>query len=153
MNTKSHKYNNLKSKIMSKTKNFFLSFTTLIMLLFTAFNSEAQNKKQTTTTASVNKVEMIQFHSEHRCVTCLKIEALAKETLKSYPNIPFSLINVDDAKNEKKAEQFEATGTALFLYNPKTGKKKDLTDFAFMNAGNKNKFIEGLKKEINLFIK
>lgn len=136
-----------------KTKIFFLSFTTLIMLLFTTFNSEAQNKKQTTTTASVNKVEMIQFHSEHRCVTCLKIETLAKETLKSYPNIPFSLINVDDAKNEKKAEQFEATGTALFLYNPKTGKKKDLTDFAFMNAGNKNKFIEGLKKEINLFIK
>jgi thiol-disulfide isomerase/thioredoxin len=123
------------------------------MLLFTTFNSEAQNKKQTATTASVNKVEMIQFHSEHRCVTCLKIETLAKETLKSYPNIPFSLINVDDAKNEKKAEQFEATGTALFLYNPKTGKKKDLTDFAFMNAGNKNKFIEGLKKEINLFIK
>jgi hypothetical protein len=33
------------------------------------------------------------------------------------------------------------------------GKKKDLTDFAFMNAGNQKKFIEGLKKEINLFLK
>jgi hypothetical protein len=37
------------------------------------------------------------------------------------------------------------------LYNPKTGKKKDMTDFAFMNAGNKDKFIQGLKKAIDGF--
>jgi phosphoribosylanthranilate isomerase len=123
------------------------------MLLLTACNSEAQNTKQTSTTTSDAKIEVIQFHSEHRCMTCNKIESLTKETLNVYPNIPFSLVNVDDKKNEKKAEQFEATGTALFLYNPKTGKKKDLTDFAFMNAGNKEKFIEGLKKEIDLFLK
>jgi hypothetical protein len=135
------------------TKNIFLSFATLMMLLFTACNSEAQNTKQTSIATADAKIEVIQFHSEHRCMTCNKIETLTKETLKAYPNIPFSLVNVDDKKNEKKAEQFEATGTALFLYNPKTGKKKDLTDFAFMNAGNKEKFIEGLKKEIDLFLK
>jgi hypothetical protein len=60
-------------------------------------------------------------------------------------------VNVDDPKNEKISKAFEATGTALFLYNPKTGKKKDLTDFAFMKADNKEKFIEGLKKEIRRF--
>ena len=49
------------------------------------------------------------------------------------------------------AEKFEAAGTALFIYNPKTGKKKDMTDFAFMNAGDKTKFIAGLKKEISSF--
>lgn len=136
-----------------KSKNIFFSFATLILLLFTACNSEAQKTKQTSTAASDAKIEVIQFHSEHRCMTCNKIEALTKETLKSYTNIPFSLVNVDDKKNEKKAEQFEATGTALFLYNPKTGKKKDLTDFAFMNAGNKEKFIKGLKKEMDLFLK
>lgn len=136
-----------------KSKSIFYSFATLLMLLFTACNSEAQNTKQTSTATTDAKIEVIQFHSEHRCMTCNKIEALTKETLKAYPNIPFSLVNVDDKKNEKKTEQFEATGTALFLYNPKTGKKKDLTDFAFMNAGNKEKFIEGLKKEIDLFLK
>jgi maltose-binding protein MalE len=136
-----------------KSRNIFYSIATLILLLFTACNSEAQNTKQTSTTASDAKIEVIQFHSEHRCMTCNKIETLTKETLKAYPNIPFSLVNVDDKKNEKKTEQFEATGTALFLYNPKTGKKKDLTDFAFMNAGNKEKFLEGLKKEIDLFLK
>lgn len=136
-----------------KSKRIFYSFATLILLLFTACNSEAQNTKQTSTATSDAKIEVIQFHSEHRCMTCNKIESLTKETLKAYPNIPFSLVNVDDKKNEKKAEQFKATGTALFLYNPKTDKKKDLTDFAFMNAGNKEKFIKELKKEIDLFLK
>lgn len=96
-------------------------------------------------------LEIIQFHSEHRCVTCLKIEELTKETLKSFTGMPFKLVNVDDTKNEKMAEKFEAAGTALFIYNPKTGKKKDMTDFAFMNAGDKIKFMAGLKKEISAF--
>lgn len=61
------------------------------------------------------------------------------------------MVNVDDKKNEKMAEQFQAVGTALFLYNPKTGKKKDLTGFAFMNASKKKRFIEVLKKEIGQF--
>jgi hypothetical protein len=136
-----------------KTKHTFLSFVVVIILLFTACNSEAQNAKQKSNSKTEAKIEVIQFHSEHRCVTCNKIETLTKETLNSYPALSFSLVNVDDKKNEKKATQFEATGTALFLYNATTRKKKDLTDFAFMNAGNKDKFIEGLKKEIDLFIK
>lgn len=135
------------------TKNIFLSFATLLMLLFTACNSKTQNTQQTSSSNTDAKIELIQFHSEHRCMTCQKIEQLTRETLKSYKGIPFTLVNVDEKKNEKKAEQFEASGTALFLYNPQTGAKKDLTDFAFMNAGNKEKFIEGLKKEIDLFQK
>ena len=49
------------------------------------------------------------------------------------------------------AEEFEATGTSLYLYNSKTKKIKDLTDFAFMNAMDRTKFIQGLKKEIAAF--
>jgi phosphoribosylanthranilate isomerase len=136
-----------------KSKNILLSVSTLLMLVFMAWQGEAQPSKKIVTTTNKGKVEVIQFHSEHRCVTCNKIETFTTETLKNYSNIPFSLINVDDKKNEKKAEQFEATGTALFLYNSKNGKKKDLTDFAFMNAGTKEKFVEGLKKEIDQFLK
>lgn len=135
------------------TKNIFLSLATVLTLLFTACSSEAQNKTKTAKVKTTNKIEIIQFHSEHRCMTCNKIELLTRETLKNYPSIPFSLVNVDDSKNEKMAEKFEASGTALFLYNAKTGKMKDLTDFAFMNASNKEKFIEGLKKEIVAFQK
>lgn len=127
--------------------NIFSSLMLIAALLVTTFDGKAQDTKPT------SGIEVIQFHSEHRCMTCNKIEALTKETLKSYAQIPFKLVNVDDKKNEKMAERFEATGTALFLYNIKTGKKKDLTDFAFMNAGDKEKFIAGLKKHINSFTK
>jgi phosphoribosylanthranilate isomerase len=135
-----------------KSKNIFFSFATLMMLLFTACNSEAQNTKKAVSKTETATIQVIQFHSEHRCMTCNLIEKLTKETLQKFPTIPFLLVNVDDKKNEKMAEQFEATGTALFLYNPKTGKKKDLTDFAFMNAKNDSKkFKDGLEKEINAF--
>lgn len=121
------------------------------LLLAAAIFISASTAKAQDNTAST--IEVIQFHSEHRCMTCNKIEKLTRETLKSYPKITFRLVNVDEEKNEKMAEQFEATGTALFLYNPATKKKKDLTDFAFMHAGDKEKFIAGLKKHINGFSK
>lgn len=124
----------------------FSSLLLAVALVFSAFSAKEQDK-------ATSSIEVIQFHSEHRCMTCNKIEALTKETLKSYPKITFRLVNIDEAQNEKMAEQFEATGTALFLYNPATKKKKDLTDFAFMQAGDKEKFIAGLKKHINSFSK
>ncbi len=134
-----------------KSKNIFCLFTTVMMLLLN-YNCEAQIPKNNSTLSSDAKIEVIQFHSEHRCMTCNKIEILTKEALKAYPNISFFLVNVDDKKNAKMAEQFEATGTALFLYNPKTGKKKDLTDFAFMNAKSKpEEFKKGLINEIKNF--
>ena len=126
-------------------KTILTSVLATFMILFVSHNGNAQTAK--------SNIEVIQFHSEHRCMTCNKIEKLTRETLKEFKAIPFSLVNVDDTKNEKKATQFEATGTALFLYNPKTRNKKNLTDFAFMTASNEAKFKEGLKKEIQLFLK
>lgn len=125
-------------------KKSLITALALFSLLFIYSNSTAQ-------TAAI---EVIQFHSGHRCVTCIKIEKLTRATLaKSYPAVTFTLVNVDDRKNEKKAQQFEASGTALFLYNPKTGKKKDLTEFAFLKAGNESAFDAELKKMIADFIK
>ena len=130
--------------------NIIRSVFATFMLLFISNLGNAQVKKALVSNAKKN-IEIIQFHSEHRCFTCNKIEELTRETLKSYSTIPFSLVNVDDKKNEKIATQFEATGTALFLYNPITKKKQDLSDMAFMNAGDKDKFIKGLKKKIDAF--
>ncbi len=133
-------------------KSIFTSLMVTVMLLLTSCNGNAQNTKKAVAKTSTATIQIIQFHSEHRCMTCNLIEKLTRETLQKYPSIQFSLVNVDDKKNEKMAEQFEAAGTALFVYNPKTGKKKDLTDFAFMNAkSNSKKFKEGLAKEIDAF--
>jgi thiol-disulfide isomerase/thioredoxin len=135
-----------------KTKLSILSFFIILNSIISIQYINAQvTKPNLNTSFGAGKLELIQFHSEHRCMTCNKIEELARETLKKYPNIVFKLINIDDEKNEKMAEQFEATGTALFLYDPKTGKKKELTDFAFMNAMDKNKYIKGLENEIKMF--
>jgi hypothetical protein len=134
-------------------KNLSIALFVFTAFMFAACSSEAQ---QTKPTVATNKaaIEVIQFHSEHRCVTCVLIEKLARKTLtNNFPTVPFSLINVDDKKNAKKAEQFEAAGTALYLYNPATGKKKDLTDFAFIKAGDEKKFEAELKKYIEDFIK
>jgi phosphoribosylanthranilate isomerase len=128
-----------------------LKFNPLFGFIMLMCISSVASAQINVTTAAKSNVEIIQFHSEHRCVTCLKIEELTKETVKSFTSMPFKLVNIDDAKNEKMAEKFEAAGTALFIYNPKTGKKKDMTDFAFMNSGDKAKFVAGLKKEISAF--
>jgi len=134
-------------------KNLSLAMIAFIAFMFTASKTEAQQSKPAVT-ASKPTIEVIQFHSEHRCVTCLKIEKLTKATLtKSFPAIGFKLYNVDDKANVKIAEKFEAAGTALYLYNPVTGKRKDLTDFAFMKAGDEKKFEAELKRFIEDFIK
>lgn len=135
-------------------KNIFNSYvTTLILtLFFCTANSQTKNLA-IKNTKSNDLIEIIQFHSEHRCLTCNKIEKLTRQTLKNYPNIPFRLINVDDVKNKTKAEQFEATGTALFIYNPQKNKMKNLTEFAFMNANNEKVFHKKLKDEIQQFLK
>jgi hypothetical protein len=136
-------------KIKSKMKKIILSsvFATF-MFLFVSYNGNAQTKKTTTTT-----IQVIQFHSEHRCMTCNKIEELARIALKKYPTIPFSLVNADDKKNVKICAQFEASGSSLFLYNTKTKKIKNLTEMAFMNAGNQDKFINEFNKNMDAFLK
>jgi hypothetical protein len=134
-------------------KKQFSSFVVLLSLLLVSCQSIGQNdtKQKSSTTATI---EVIQFHLEHRCVTCLKIEKLARGTLTgNLSSIPFRLVNVEEKQNEKLASDFEATGSALFLFNPKTGKKKNLTQFAFLTAGDDAKFQAELKKHIEEFIK
>jgi hypothetical protein len=130
-------------------KKVILTFVfATFMLLFVFYNGNAQAKNATTTT-----VQVIQFHSEHRCMTCNKIEELTRMALKKYPAIPFSLVNADDKKNEKQCSQFQAYGSSLFLYNTKTKKIKNLTEMAFMNAGNQEKFIKEFNKNMEAFLK
>ncbi|WP_250631274.1 nitrophenyl compound nitroreductase subunit ArsF family protein [Rhodoflexus caldus] len=123
------------------------SFTLLIALLVA-------------NTVFAQTVEVIDFHSTHRCKTCLAIEKSAKAVLeKEFANelksgkIIFKTINVDEASNAKIAEQFEATGSALWIYRADKKIKMDLTDFAFMNVGNAEKFSEKIKTEVQKALK
>lgn len=142
--------------------NTFKIFTVLIFsLILTSCNGQTKSKSQTTN-QSITKIEVLNFHSTHRCKTCNAIEANTKYTLSTYfskelkeKKITNQVINVDEKKNEKLAEKFEAAGTALILNVVKNGKetKIDLTDFAFMKGNDKEAFSKELKAKIEKELK
>ena len=136
----------------------FLAVLTLALLITT---SNAQSKDKITN-KSDSRIEVLDFHSTHRCMTCNAIEANTKYTLDKYfskemkaSKITFKVINVDDEKNEKMAEKFEVSGTALILNVIKGGKEThiDLTDFAFMKGNDKKAFSKELKAKIEAELK
>lgn len=122
-------------------KNIALQLLLLTSLLFTTYKSDAQKWVGPSGAA---KIEVIDFHSTHRCQTCLAIENAARNVVEQeFANevkagkIVFKTVDVDDSKNNQIAEKFEASGTALFIYNGKTGQALDLTEAGFMYAVNK----------------
>lgn len=132
-----------------------------ISLTLTSCNSQTKNKDNSLD-QSISKIEVLDFHSTHRCITCNAIEANTKYTLETYfakelkeGKITFQVINVDEKENEKIAEKFEASGTSLFLNVIKNGKETqiNLTDFAFMNGKDQETFSKELKTKINTELK
>ena len=142
-----------------KTIKFFTVLAFGIML--TSCNSQNKNK-DISLDQSISKIEVLDFHSTHRCMTCNAIEANTKYTLSTYfakelkeDKITFQVINVDEKKNEKIAEKFEASGTSLILNVIKNGKETqiNLTDFAFMNGNDQETFSKELKTKIDRELK
>ncbi|MBL0126823.1 MAG: hypothetical protein IPP83_05065 [Flavobacteriales bacterium] len=135
---------------------FHLSALTL-SLLFTACSSNAQQPSKSAPSPAATRIDVIQFHSEHRCETCLNIEAMTKEVLNTGfavqmkdGTFTFRLVNVEEEANEKVAEEFGAYGTALFLHVHKNGKdeKIDLTEWAFMHASDAAAFKAELTQKL-----
>lgn len=132
-----------------KTK-LVLAFV-VITTLFSC-KKEAEKTQLSAENSAKTEIQLIQFHVEHRCVTCNNIEKFSKETIQGNDKISFAIYNLDDEKNEAISEQFEATGTSLYLYNSTTKNTKDLTEMAFMYAKNEgDKFKTELEKEILAF--
>jgi hypothetical protein len=137
-------------------KQFSILSALIISLFLFSCTGKAQNKTAENQIKG-NSIEVIDFHSTNRCMTCKAIEANTKYTLDTYfanelksGKIVFKIVNVDKKENEQFAEKFEASGTALFLNVIKNGKEKhiDLTNFAFMNGNDQKAFSELLKETI-----
>lgn len=132
-----------------------LSMLVIGFILF-SFSGEAQNKG-TKNQIKKNTIEVFDFHTTNRCVTCKTIEANTKYTLETYfakelksGKITFKVVNIDLKENEKLAEKFQASGTSLFLnvIDEKKEKHIDLTNFAFTYGKKKEDFSEKLKVTI-----
>jgi thiol-disulfide isomerase/thioredoxin len=137
---------------------YFTLLSLLAASMFVLSCTGNAQETQSSATDNTTKVEVIDFYGKHRCVTCKAIEANTKYTLDTYfakeqkeGSVVFIAVNVDDDKNYKIAEKFEASGTALFLNVIKDGKETpiDLTEFAFMNGNDKEVFSDELKAKID----
>ncbi len=142
---------------------------TVLVFLFVSFYAcdNKQSKENTVTNTSTlnnktNRLEILDFHTAHRCKACISIEANTKETLKKHfsnemksGKLSFRLINADIKENEKIVEEYGAYGTSLFLNLIIDGKEKhiDLTNFAFKKESNKEVFISELKAKIEAELK
>lgn len=140
-----------------------IKFFTVLAISLLLSSCNGQDKTNTTSLdKSISKIEVLDFHSTHRCMTCNAIEANTKYTLNTYfakelkdAKITFQVINVDKKENEEIAEKFEASGTALILNVIKNGKETqlNLTDFAFMNGNDQEVFSKELKSKIDTELK
>lgn len=134
-------------------KYYFLNLLLTAALLFPVHAVQAQKWVGAN---GVARIEVIDFHSTHRCKTCLTIESIARNVVEAEfaeemkaGKVRFVAVDVDDRKNAALAEQFEASGTALFVYNGKTGQAYDLTDPAFSYAlSNEAKLREAVRNAI-----
>ena len=136
--------------------HFHYLFVFTLFMVFTGCSGKAQTPKSTPA-AGPNRIDVLDFHTTHRCRTCLTIEQLTKEVLaESYPGeiekglIAFRLINADEEANEAIVKKYLAFGTTLVISTVSNGQETsvDLTDFAFMNADNATKFKAGLKERL-----
>lgn len=140
-----------------------IKFFTILAISLILISCNSQNKsKDNSLDQSISKIEVLDFHSTHRCMTCNAIEANTKYTLTTYfskelkeDKITFQVINVDEKENEKIAEKFEASGTALILNVIKNGKETQInvTDFAFMKGNDQEAFSKELKAKIDTQLK
>lgn len=113
-------------------------------------------------TINQNRLEIYAFHGTRQCETCKNMKANTKATLDKYfieelksGKIIYQVIDVDDSKNEKLAEKFEATGTALMVNKVVNSKDSivDWSDFAFDKANDETIFIPELKTKIESILK
>jgi hypothetical protein len=135
-------------------------FSTLSILVISFFMfsyaGKAQNKS-TENQMKQNTIEVYDFHTTNRCITCKAIEANTKYTLDTYfadelksGKITFQIINLDAKENESLGEKFYASGTSLYLNVINNGQEKqiDLTRFAFMYGKKKEEFSKRLKQKL-----
>mgnify|MGYP000879863404 CR=1 FL=1 len=86
-----------------------------ISLFLISCSGKAQNKA-VENQVNKNTIEVFDFHTTNRCVTCKAIEANTKYTLETYfakelksGKITFKVINIDEKENEKFSEKLKVT--------------------------------------------
>jgi len=137
-------------------KQFCLLSTLIVSLFLFSCTGKAQNKS-TVTKVEAKTIQVYDFHTTNRCITCKAIEANTKYTLDTYfaeelenGTIMFQVVNIDEDENYELAKKFKASGTSLFLNVIGSEKEKqiDLTAFAFTYGKKQEDFSKRLKNKL-----
>jgi len=131
-----------------------------VILLAICFSCTSQPSAQTVKhegekAANSDKIEAYYFHFTARCVTCLTIEAKAKEYLEAlYPNLvkngllSFQSLNLEDDAVKPLAKRLGVSGQCLLIV--KGDQKIDLTNEGFLYAMVKpDKFKEIINEKVD----
>lgn len=105
-------------------------------------------------------VEVLYFHGNRRCVTCVAIEQRTKELLNeqfademTQGKIVFKSINFDEQDGKKLAEQYKVAGSSLIISSAGGKAIDNLTNYAFTTARNRpDEFKEGVRTRIEKFL-
>ena len=158
----------LNSSLTKKHATMKLRFPHMLPLAVLMFigscsgNAQSKEAPKAEAATPTDRIEVLDFHTTHRCKTCLEIEAFTRQLLaESYAGemekgvITFRLINADDKANAAIVEKYLAFGTTLIINTVHNGQENhiDLTSFAFMNADDKAKFTTGMKEHIDAALK
>lgn len=124
-----------------KKLSFLLTASFLMMFIVISSCNSQQAKSNTDQATEMQEtdhqtVTVYYFHGERKCETCKAVGRVSKRTIEENfaedQYVVFKDINIEAPENNEIKDQFELSGSGLFLYNGKT--KIDLTAFAFQKA-------------------
>lgn len=123
-------------------------------------NQTSNSNQNIASAIKADKVEVFYFYSSQRCVTCLTIGRLTKETVNEFfqpelktGKIEFREINVDLPENRILANKFRASGSSLFLNAISNGQDNIAEDInVWRLTQNETQFKTYLRNKINNFL-
>lgn len=125
--------------------------------------NDREAEQQTRNAEKANGVEVVYFHGEKRCATCLAIEKCTKEVIETTfakelkdSTLVFRMVDLSQKENKALAEEYGVGWSSLFIVHYQEGKenRENLTLYAFRNAWTKpERFKEGLTEKINELLK
>lgn len=104
-------------------------------------------------TVQVNQPQLVYFHNERRCATCMAVEEVAEEVIAQYDSteITFHSYQIDDEACAEMVKNLQISGQTLLLMGNDT--TLNLTNEAFMYARvNPEKFKEVLNAALKSII-
>lgn len=130
---------------MKKLSTLLASGLVMMLAVITSCNSQTvkseNEQSQEIQQTDQKSVTVYYYHGERRCTTCKAVGKVSKETVedvfKDNSLVVFKDINIEEPENNELKDQFELSGSGLFVFDG--SKKVDLTAFAFQKAVNSPK--------------